>query len=112
MLKSPRTMENRRDFLRAAGAAAFTTNIFTGKLKGANDKIRVGFIGMGKMGRSNLAYAIHTENVEVPAVCDVFERNVNMAVDLTKREAPSSPARGLRDFREILADKSIDAVCI
>ena len=28
---------------------------------GANDKNRVGFIGIGKMGRSNLGFALHTE---------------------------------------------------
>ena len=41
---------NRRDFLRAAGAAGLTTNLFTGNLKGANDKVAVAFIGMGTMG--------------------------------------------------------------
>jgi predicted dehydrogenase len=102
---------DRRNFLKTAGAAALTTSLFTGRLRGANDKTRVGFIGMGKMGRSNLYFALHTENVEVPAVCDVFERNLDLAVDTTKKYAPS-PAKAYKDFREILADKSIDAVCI
>jgi predicted dehydrogenase len=101
----------RRDFLRAAGAAALTTSIFTGRLRGANDKTRVGFIGMGKMGRSNLSFAMNTENVEAVAVCDVFERNLDWAVEMTRKHGPS-PAKGYKDFREILADKSIDAVCI
>ena len=42
-------MQNdRRDFLKVAGTAALTTSLFTGNVKGANDKVRAGFIGMGK----------------------------------------------------------------
>jgi predicted dehydrogenase len=98
---------DRRDFLKNTAAAAFTTAVFTGRLRGANDRISLGFIGMGKMGRANLRYALGQENVNVVSVCDVYDRNLNWAVELTKGQA-----KGLRDFREVLADKSIDAVCI
>ena len=100
----------RRDFLKAAGAA-FTTSLFTGKIKGANDKLHVGFIGMGKMGRSNLGFAVRQENVVVPAVCDVFQRNLDTAANFAKQHG-NPDVKALKDFREILADKSIDAVCI
>ena len=98
---------NRRDFFKSAATAALTTQIFTGNLRGANDKLSAAFIGMGKMGRSNLSAAMRQENVVVSAVCDVFDRNLDMAVAATKGQA-----KGVRDFREILADKSIDIVCI
>ena len=39
-------MTDRRDFLKSAGAAALTTSLFTGKVRGANDKIAAAFIGM------------------------------------------------------------------
>ena len=100
----------RRDFLKAAGAA-FTTSLFTGKIKGANDKVHVAFIGMGKMGRSNLGFAVRQENVVVPAVCDVYQRNLDMAADFAKQHG-NPDVKALKDFREIIADKSIDAVCI
>ena len=98
---------NRRDFFKSAATAALTTQIFTRNLRGANDKLSAAFIGMGKMGRSNLSAAMRQENVVVSAVCDVFDRNLDMAVAATKGQA-----KGVRDFREILADKSIDVVCI
>ena len=69
----------RRDFLKAAGAA-FTTSLFTGNIKGANDKVNAAFIGMGKMGRSNLTSPCGRRIVQVPAVCDVFQRNLDRAV--------------------------------
>ncbi len=97
----------RRDFLKMTGAAALSTSLFTGNLRGANDKIHAGFIGMGKMGRSNLAIAMKQENLEPVAVCDVFQRNLDWAVKISKDKA-----KPYRDFREVLADKSIDVVCI
>ena len=97
----------RRDFLKTAGAAAFTTSLFTGNVRGANDRVAAAFIGMGKMGRSNLGIAMRQENLVPVAVCDVYDRNLNWAVDISKGKA-----KPLRDFREVLADKSIDVVCI
>lgn len=101
---------DRRNFLASAGAAALTTNLFTGQVRGANDKTNIAFIGMGKMGRSNLSFAMRQDNVVVSAVCDIYDRNLNWAVELAKKgnQAP----KPIRDFREILADKSVDAVCI
>ena len=100
-------MTDRRDFLKSAGAAALTTSLFTGKVRGANDKIAAAFIGMGKMGRANLHIAMGQENLVPVAVCDVFQRNLDWAVRDSKNQA-----KPYRDFREVLADKSIDVVCI
>src|ERR1700722_18837997 len=102
---------NRRDFLKTSTAVALTSQIFTGNVRGANDRVSAAFIGMGKMGRSNLGYAMRQENLNVTAVCDIFDRNLNTAVEMTKKQ-PGGAAKGIRDFREILADKSIDVVCI
>lgn len=102
---------NRRDFLKSSATLALTSQIFTGNVRGANDRVSAAFIGMGKMGRSNLSYAMHQDNLQVTAVCDIFDRNLNMAVKATQTQ-PGGPAKAIRDFREILADKSIDVVCI
>lgn len=97
---------DRRKFLRATGVA-LTTSIFTGKVKGANDRIRLAFIGTGIMGRYNLKFAMMQPGVEVATVCDVYQPNLEGAVADTQNKA-----RGCKDFREIIADQSIDAVCI
>lgn len=96
----------RRDFLKAS-SAALTTSLFTGNLRGANDRMRVAHIGMGRMGRSNLGFSMKQDNVEIAAVCDVYQPHLDQAVKLTEGKA-----RGVKDFREILADKSIDIVCV
>jgi predicted dehydrogenase len=101
---------DRRDFLKTAGAAALTTSIFTGNLKGANDKINAAFIGMGRMGQSNLQVAMRQENLSVSAVCDIYKPNLEKSAAMAAAKFPD--VKSLRDFREILADKSIDVVCI
>jgi predicted dehydrogenase len=104
------TESNRRDFLRAAGAAGLTTNIFTGNLKGANDKVNIAFIGMGQMGRGNLGYAMKVPGFQPVAVCDVYQPHLEIAQAQARRGGVE--VKGVKDFREILADKSIDAVNI
>src|SRR6195256_4080469 len=109
-------MTERRDFIRTAGAA-LTTQIFTGAVKGANDRISVAVIGMGRMGMGNLSVAMKQPNVEIAAVCDVYQPHLEKAVAATSRGPNGEPgarqaARGVTDFREILHDKSIDVVCI
>jgi predicted dehydrogenase len=109
-------MTERRDFIKGA-TAALTTQIFTGAVKGANDRISVAVIGMGRMGMSNLGVAMRQPNVEIAAVCDVYQPHLEKAVAATARGANNepgarTPARAVKDFREILHDKSIDVVCI
>jgi predicted dehydrogenase len=99
----------RRDFLKAAGAA-FTTSLFTGNLKGANDKPTVAFIGMGRMGQSNLGVAAKQPGIQVVAVCDVYQPHLERAAAQARKAG--FEAKEVKDFRDILADKSIDIVCI
>jgi len=98
---------NTRRNLLSAASAAFTTNLFTGAVRGANDKVSAAFIGTGRMGLSNLNNAKRQENLVVSAVCDVYEPNLEKAAT-----AAGPDAKKVKDFREILADKSIDVVCI
>jgi predicted dehydrogenase len=100
----------RRTFLKTAGAAALTSNLFPGAMKGANDKVNVAFIGVGAMGSGNLGYAAKTPGVQVTAVCDVWQANLEKAQ--AKARQLGFEARAVKDFREVLADKSVDAVCI
>ncbi|HPT27463.1 MAG TPA: Gfo/Idh/MocA family oxidoreductase [Bryobacteraceae bacterium] len=105
-------MPDRRTFLTTAATAGFTTNLFTGQVRGANDKIQAAFIGMGKMGRGNLGHAMKQENLVPVAVCDVYPRNLDWAVEMANKNPHGAKVRAIRDFREIIADKSIDVVNI
>jgi predicted dehydrogenase len=100
---------SRRTALATAGAA-LTTSLFTGRMKGANDRIAVGFIGIGAMGSGNLDYALRIPEAQPVAVCDVYRPHLDRAVAAAKQKGVQ--VKAVADFREILADKSIDAVCI
>jgi predicted dehydrogenase len=102
-------MIKRREILKGTGAA-LTTALFTGRVKGANDRIAIGFIGLGAMGSSNLGFAMKLPDIEPVAVCDVYQPTLEKAVaDATKG---GYKVKAIKDFREIIADKTIDAVCI
>lgn len=106
---------SRRDFLRttAAGVAAFSV---LPAVRGADapfQRITVGVMGTSSRGLDLAASFAQTPGVEVRYVCDVDERNVGKAADavVTKGKAAKRP-EGVKDFRRILDDPSIDALVI
>ena len=102
----------RRDFIKAAGAAGLTANLITGNLRGANDRIALAFIGMGAQGIGNLRNALAArEEARVVTVCDVYQPALEKAGAMVRADYGSDP-RMVKDFRDILSDRSVDAVCI
>jgi len=81
----------RRQVLTTA-AAAFTTSLFTGNVKGANDRVAVGFIGLGAMGSGNWGYAMKVPAAQPVALCDVYEPHLERA-QVAARKGGSSPKR-------------------
>ena len=96
---------NRRRFVQATSLAAI--NPLARSVLGANDKIVIGLIGAGGMGRANLADFRKEPDVEVAAVCDVNQENLSRAVAMTGGRASS-----YGDFRRVLERKDIDAVIV
>lgn len=102
---------NRRDFAKAgaagtAGAAVFSA-LSAGRVWGANDRIRLGFIGVGNRGGQVLDAFLRHQDMEVAAICDVFEPYLDRAQEKLPAKADTTV-----DFREILDRKDIDAVVI
>jgi predicted dehydrogenase len=94
---------HRRDFLRGATAA---TALSYSQVKGANDKIRLGLIGAGDRGTSDMRNFQKDPAVEVVAVCDVFGDKVDRV------KAANPQAKGYGDHRKLLDQKDIDVVLI
>ncbi|GAC1473896.1 MAG: Gfo/Idh/MocA family oxidoreductase [Isosphaeraceae bacterium] len=108
----------RRKFLAASAAAtgAIATRGATGsapeekaksKRVGANDKVVLGFIGVGGMGTGLLNIFKTFPDVEIAAVCDVHEPHALRARSLVKPRTTTH-----RDFREVLDRNDIDAVVV
>jgi predicted dehydrogenase len=101
---------DRRVFMkRAAGASTALSISMAGPLTrralGANDRVRVGVIGTGRQGISNLK-AFKEHGAEIAAVCDVYAPNLEKGKQLA--DGPDVAAYG--DFRKLLDDKTIDVV--
>jgi len=93
---------------------------------GANEKIRVGFIGVGNRGTQLLRGFLTQDDVEVAALCDVYEPY--LARDYSKVDKKLADSLGGRvpkmteklgssvarykDFRRLIERKDIDAVVI
>jgi predicted dehydrogenase len=102
---------DRRQFLKAAGGAALASSFFTSKILGANDRVNIAFIGVGRMGSGNIGYAAKLPGFQIVSVCDVYQPALEKA-QAQARRLGFEEAKAVKDFREILADKSIDAVSI
>jgi hypothetical protein len=126
--------QNRRDFITKSTllASGISLGINTlssaevGRTIGANDKIRMGFIGIGNRGSQLLELFMQNKDVEVAALCDIYEPYLlrdRSKVDpryLADRAGqvpkmgenfPASVAR-YTDYRKLLEDKTIDAITI
>jgi len=77
---------------------------------GANDRIRVGVIGTGGRGNSHMTSLGQQKNVEIVAVCDVDDAQLDRACK-TAEKSGSKPER-YKDFRKVIERKDIDAVFV
>jgi predicted dehydrogenase len=113
----PTFSATRRDFLAAtAGAAALAALPSAARAaKGPNERLRLGFIGVGGRMQQHLDSAIHLQttkkNVEIAAICDVFNRHRDEVQAKVEKGVGHKPT-ATGDYREILSDPGIDAVVI
>jgi len=106
---------SRRAFIRsgaAVGAMAMTAKSYA-QTAGANNRLRMGFIGCGVIGREHLTKLLgmrRDENLELAAVCDVYTRR---AADFQgKIQEAGGSASLYHDYREMLARDDIDYVIV
>src|SRR5205085_8696566 len=86
----------RRDFIKTSAAAAagltFTSRASSyAKILGANDRVRVAFVGPGDRARDALIPAFHRLagelNFEPVAVCDIWSKRREEGADFVARQA-------------------------
>jgi predicted dehydrogenase len=97
---------SRREFVQT-GAAAVLTAAAYGQVVGANERISVGFIGFGLIGKRHMLDFQAQPDVRMAAVAEVHRGRLEEARALI---GGSVKAHG--DFRKILDDREVDAVVI
>ncbi len=116
----PATRLTRRQFVQTAATAVAVPFVYSPlrAQRGPNDRITLGFIGVGTQNRGHLGSFLRNPDVQVLAVCDVVverrESAKKMADDRYTQEAKGNykGCAAYTDFRELLARKDIDAVVI
>src|SRR4051794_6531292 len=94
----------RRNFTRAAvlGTALSYSRIF-----GANERVGVGYIGLGNRGDQVHDAFLEYGDQQTVAVCDLREDYLNFAI----KKSRATPIR-YKDYKKLLEDKNVDAVVI
>ena len=84
------------------------SSLIRGKgITAASDKINLGIIGCGGLGKANLNAAASHPDVEVTAACDVWKERLDPVVEQYKKTCTA-----YTDYRDLLQHKGLDAVII
>lgn len=100
----------------AVGAASVLAAPATARAAGANERLRIGFIGPGGRGMSGHVKPLAKLRkegmpIDLVAVNDVYTKNADDAADFIKQSTGVAPKK-YDNYRELLENKDIDAVCI
>src|SRR5215469_6438812 len=98
-------MQSRRKFIGNV-ATGLAGTLAGSNVLGANERIRLGVIGIGARGSELLREALACPNTECVGVADIYQKRLEEAGAL----APG--ARVYADYRRLLDDPAIDAVII
>ncbi len=98
---------SRREFIRQAAIGAAALAAYPpSRVLGANDRVRVGMIGVGGRGQELLKQVLGVPDAQLIAIADVYTRSRDEA----KQMAPG--IQTLDDHRRLLDMKDIDAVIV
>lgn len=113
-----RKQPTRRQFLKTATAAFGVPYVITSAALGnstrpaASDRIVMGGIGIGNMGRGDQGAFLGRKDVQYVALCDVREEYRNSSKAAIDKKYGNKDCQTYNDFRELLAREDIDAVHI
>jgi len=105
----------RREAVAMAGAATaaavvakkYNQGPFIQKVKAANNQVQYAIIGTGGRGQYHIKHFNKLDSGRCVALCDVYDVNLQAAIKASKDKP-----EGIKDYRELLSRKDIDAVVI
>lgn len=97
----------RRKFTTTATVAGLSTALSAGRVLGAGDRVRLGFIGLGNRGDQVLDAFLQHKDCDVVAVCDIYQPYLDFAA----KKIGGNP-RQFHDYRKLLELPDVDAVVI
>ena len=95
---------SRRTFLGSSALALSTARA------APSDRIRIGLIGCGGMGRGDLAAFLANPDVDCPLICDLDDAQIARTIPVLEKLRNQRPDT-VKDFRRVIERKDID-VCV
>jgi predicted dehydrogenase len=96
----------RRSFVQA-GAATVLTAASWKRVWGANDRVGVGFIGYGLIGKRHVLDFQEQPDAQLVAVAETHRGRLEEVIGVI-----GASAKGYRDFRQLLDNRAVDAVVV
>jgi predicted dehydrogenase len=108
---------SRRGFLQtttaAGGSLLLAGTRASGRIIGANDRLRVAVAGLNGRGQSHLSGWLDQPNVEIAYLIDPDQKVLANAMNgLQSRLKDNFKAQGIADVRQALEDKNLDAISV
>src|SRR5436190_21853924 len=106
---------NRRQFLKRTSAAvlALSAPIYVPTTFASEKARRVGLIGAGWYGKSDLWRLVQVAPVEIVSICDPDKHMLAEAVEIaSQRQKSRKKPRTYGDYRKMLKEKDLDIVLI
>ena len=109
---------NRRRFLQtstalAGGALILTGTTASGRVIGANDRLRIAVAGVNGRGARHIDGWLGQENVEIAYLIDPDEHVLSSRLkEVASKSGGKSKPQGVSDIRRALDDKNLDAISI
>lgn len=108
---------SRRGFLQTSSAASASVLLLgtraSGKIIGANDRLRIAVAGLNGRGQSHIGGWMQQPNVEIAYLIDPDKNVLNSAMkSVESKLGENFKAKGIADLREALDDKNLDAISV
>jgi predicted dehydrogenase len=106
---------SRRQFLRrtSTAALALSTLTYVPTTFAAEKAKRVGLIGAGWYGKSDLWRLVQVSPIDIVSICDTDTHMLEGAVKIaSERQVSKKRPRTYRDYREMLKEKDLDIVLV
>ncbi|HOC00154.1 MAG TPA: Gfo/Idh/MocA family oxidoreductase, partial [Verrucomicrobiota bacterium] len=97
---------NRREFAKTLALATAAAGL-SPSVSSANDRVRLGFIGLGNRGDQVLDAFLAQPDAQIVAVCDISQPYLDFAA----KKIGTQP-RQYKDYRNLIEQKDVDAVVI
>lgn len=102
---------SRRQFLGRSAAVVVAGTMASGRVFGANERIRMAVVGFNGRGGSHIVAWLKDPRTEIVAMCDVDAHVLERGIAGVKEKTNKEP-KAYRDIRDVVADPEIDAVSI